>query len=127
MDARTHFLASKLRGCEGKRFSSRATAVETYPVDFAQDVESMTHVSVFATGHSCVLAEGKLLLFFGGEGEGEHYNDIYVLDTEQWNWFVPPVSGEPPSARAYHAAVMCESKMVIIGGGRADGTGEGCD
>jgi N-acetylneuraminic acid mutarotase len=71
-----------------------------------------------------VLAEGKLLLFFGGEGEGQHYNDVHVLDTEQWNWFVPPVSGEPPCTRAYHAAVMCGSKMVIIGGGNEDGTGK---
>jgi hypothetical protein len=37
-------------------------------------------------------------------------------DTNQWNWFVPPVSGTPPQARAYHAAVICEGKLIVIGG-----------
>jgi hypothetical protein len=29
---------------------------------------------------------------------------------------VPPVSGTPPQARAYHAAVICEGKLIVIGG-----------
>ena len=38
-------------------------------------------------GHTCVMAEGSMLLVFGGEGEDGHYNDMHVLDTTAWNWY----------------------------------------
>jgi hypothetical protein len=39
-----------------------------------------------------------------------------VLDTEKMEWFVPPVSGVPPSARACHTTTLLGRKVYAYGG-----------
>ena len=78
------------------------------------------------SGHSCA-RHGDLCIFFGGVKDDDYLNDVHVLDARNWNWFVPHTTGTPPSARAYHAAVVCHASpaegggpcMLIIGGDTA--------
>jgi len=73
------------------------------------------------SGHtSCLFGEN--LIFFGGVKDETYYNDVHVLDTRNWNWFTPPIEGTPPTARAYHAALVCHPPhgaapfMLVLGG-----------
>ena len=47
------------------------------------------------SGHSCARL-GDLCVFFGGVKDENYYNDVHVLDTKNWNWFIPPTEGVPP-------------------------------
>ena len=73
------------------------------------------------SGHTCSFFRDNLV-FFGGVKDETYYNDVHVLDTNNWNWFTPPIEGTPPSARAYHAALVCHPSdggapfMLVVGG-----------
>jgi hypothetical protein len=51
------------------------------------------------------------------------FNDVRVLERAggAWAWSAPEVLGEPPSARAAHAAVAIGSRMFVFGGRDSSG------
>ena len=64
---------------------------------------------------SCTFA--RQLVVFGGFSEyGDCENDIAVLDMDSWNWFVPKLTGEPPSPRMAHSATRFGKDMLVYGG-----------
>ena len=49
--------------------------------------------------------KGKVFLFGGHGGvnyERRSFNDLYVLDTETWEWELLVPEGNPPDARGGH-------------------------
>lgn len=74
-------------------------------------------------GHSMnLLLDGRLLLFGGctlnkETGTPRYNNDIRALDTETMVWSRPSSSGDAPTGRYGHVAlVRPDQKMVILGG-----------
>ena len=59
-------------------------------------------------------------MIFGGFGNDKtnlgHENSLYVLDLNNFNWYIPNVSGIMPSSRAFHKTVVFEKYMVITFG-----------
>ncbi|XP_059640606.1 nitrile-specifier protein 5 isoform X2 [Cornus florida] len=72
-------------------------------------------------GHSAALI-GKRLFIFGGCGKSsnnydeEHYDDLYILNTETFVWKRAVTSGSPPAKRDSHTCSSWKSKIVVIGG-----------
>ncbi|KRW98533.1 P-loop containing nucleoside triphosphate hydrolase [Pseudocohnilembus persalinus] len=71
--------------------------------------------------HSGVFYEGKVYVF-GGQGGVDYqrrtYNDIYVLDTENFEWEKLEPNGLPPDPRGGHqASILANQKKMLIFGG----------
>lgn len=62
---------------------------------------------------------GKLYLFGGGDGQ-KYYSHLYVLDTHTMIWSRPKTTGDKPSERRAHVAVIWQNYLYVFGGG--DGT-----
>jgi hypothetical protein len=81
------------------------------------------------SGHS-VVSYGKFVFLFGGlsidEGEQKVYNDMYMLDTETWEWgYVGEAGVEIPPRNSHSMAILTnpvdqESYVVIYGGASPD-------
>jgi len=71
-------------------------------------------------GHSGTV-QGKFLAVFGGQGQQQQFNDVWLLNTTEgeYAWSQPTVSGVPPSPRSNHLAlaVTVPTKSVFIHGG----------
>lgn len=74
-------------------------------------------------GHTMVYIM-PILILFGGSGESEILNDIWIMSTDKtpFKWEKVAPNGEMPTARVYHTAnlykVAGNSEMMIIFGGR---------
>ncbi|XVE56785.1 hypothetical protein DITRI_Ditri04bG0038900 [Diplodiscus trichospermus] len=72
-------------------------------------------------GHSAALV-GKRLFIFGGCGKSSdnndeiYYNDLYILNTENFVWKRAATSGNAPSARDSHTCSSWNNKVIVIGG-----------
>jgi len=66
--------------------------------------------------HSAVVCGTSLYLFGGYVEETRCSSDLYVLDLIKQEWRELTAQGEPPTARAYHAACFVGRSMLIIGG-----------
>ncbi|KAA8542560.1 hypothetical protein F0562_023712 [Nyssa sinensis] len=72
-------------------------------------------------GHNAALI-GKRLFIFGGCGKSsnssdeEHYNDLYILNTETFVWKHAVTSGTPPAKRDSHTCSSWKNKIIVIGG-----------
>eukprot|EP00761_Pharyngomonas_kirbyi_P009464 gb/GECH01009480.1/.p1 GENE.gb/GECH01009480.1/~~gb/GECH01009480.1/.p1 ORF type:complete len:2759 (+),score=783.06 gb/GECH01009480.1/:1-8277(+) len=68
-------------------------------------------------GHSSVAFENAKIAVFGGFDGQEHYNDVWIVNTETWQWHKVEIRGDlmPPSRRE-HSCVVKGSKMIIFGG-----------
>ncbi|KAK9116027.1 hypothetical protein Sjap_014974 [Stephania japonica] len=72
-------------------------------------------------GHSAALV-GKRLFIFGGCGKSRsnseeiYYNDLYILDTETFEWRCAVPSGTPPSARDSHTCSSWKNKIIVVAG-----------
>ncbi|PKB98362.1 hypothetical protein RhiirA5_431480 [Rhizophagus irregularis] len=67
-------------------------------------------------GFSSILdLDGQRIIIFGGYIINTNYLDttLYVLDLNNYNWYVPKFSGKIPSPRAYHEANLIGKYMVI--------------
>ncbi|RGB41045.1 hypothetical protein C1646_752566 [Rhizophagus diaphanus] len=67
-------------------------------------------------GFSSILdLDGQRIIIFGGYIINTNYLDttLYVLDLNNYNWYVPKFSGKIPSPRAYHEANVIGKYMVI--------------
>jgi N-acetylneuraminic acid mutarotase len=66
--------------------------------------------------HSMV-AYGKSLFIFGGVDKQQvRYNDLYEFQTDTKEWSVKHASGQMPTSRTFHRALMHGDDMYILGG-----------
>ena len=58
------------------------------------------------------------LYFFGGyqRKRGHYFNDLFYFDLDQKMWSGIETSGESPSPRTDHTAVMFDGAMYVFGG-----------
>ncbi|KAL1512035.1 hypothetical protein AB1Y20_005309 [Prymnesium parvum] len=80
------------------------------------------------TGHVAVCLDGLRVLIHGGwdyaadEDEGYDFrSDVAILDTDEWQWSRPKISGKGPSARVGHSMVPLSiaegrSGLYLFGG-----------
>jgi hypothetical protein len=54
------------------------------------------------------------------DADGDHSSMLYFLDTRTRQWVAPTVMGEPPAARAGHAAALLGARWLLAGGGGGD-------
>ncbi|PKB93532.1 hypothetical protein RhiirA5_441032 [Rhizophagus irregularis] len=67
-------------------------------------------------GFSAVLGlDGKRIIIFGGYFINPGYLDttLYVLDLNNYNWYIPKISGKIPKPRALHEANVIGKYMVV--------------
>ena len=60
-------------------------------------------------------AAGELFLF-GGCAHGSPHNDLYVFSTRDFSTTLLPTSGETPSPRRAHGAVLTSTHLLVWGG-----------
>jgi hypothetical protein len=71
--------------------------------------------------HSLCAGAGKLYVFGGSGASGEKLSDAYQLDTTTLTWTALATSGDAPSGREGHTAVVLDQKLYIFGGADAYG------
>ncbi|RGB22561.1 hypothetical protein C1646_781433 [Rhizophagus diaphanus] len=59
--------------------------------------------------------DGQRIIIFGGYYDYPGYLDttLYVLDLNNFNWYIPKISGKIPKPRAYHKANVIGKYMVV--------------
>jgi len=83
-------------------------------------------------GHTMVYIM-PILILFGGSGESEILNDIWIMSTDKtpFKWEKVNISSTVPLARVYHSAnlykVAGNTEMMIIFGGRCRQNNSLCD
>jgi hypothetical protein len=70
-------------------------------------------------GHSAICYNNSMIMF-GGTNiiTNKALNDVHVLDLTTWKWTKPKVTGQIPSPRSFHTAVLYQDKMLVWGGYR---------
>jgi len=63
-------------------------------------------------GHSL----GNRLVVFGGGTRNSFDSSLYCFDLQRRRWSDLAVGGEPPCARANHAAISCGDGVLVFGG-----------
>ncbi|MES1922466.1 hypothetical protein MHBO_003984, partial [Bonamia ostreae] len=64
----------------------------------------------------------NMIFYFGGNNGVKFFNDVHVLDVEKMEWRCVRTKGTAPSPRAGHTATLMQNdRMVVFGGGVADG------
>ena len=63
-----------------------------------------------------LLPDGKQVFVFGGRDETARFDDCYLLDTSNYRWTVPAVTGEVPMPRSDHSATLVGETLYIFGG-----------
>jgi len=66
--------------------------------------------------HTAVRISPSEVLVFGGYDGTANNAAVRVLDVNTWQWSQPIVSGERPSPRNGHTAVVADGKMFVMGG-----------
>ena len=71
------------------------------------------------SAHSvAVVNDDKYMVVFGGGSVSRCFDDVFVLDTQNMEWFSPEISTEvEPDPRAGHASVLLGTQWYIVGGG----------
>lgn len=72
-------------------------------------------------GHSSVIADTYMIIFGGCYMESKCYNDVHFLDFRSKSWTKVNTTGEIPSSRQSHSAVLHGSTMWVFGGSSNDG------
>ncbi|KAK3281607.1 hypothetical protein CYMTET_10602 [Cymbomonas tetramitiformis] len=87
-----------------------------------QPLQSKGEIPRGRSGHTCTSIGRQLFLFAGG-GESVYFDDLYTCsidDNDAACWSSPKVSGQTPTARAYHGAVQIGTKLIVFGGWKGD-------
>eukprot|EP00299_Pterocystis_sp_00344_P019925 c9842_g1_i1.p1 GENE.c9842_g1_i1~~c9842_g1_i1.p1 ORF type:complete len:596 (-),score=113.20 c9842_g1_i1:97-1884(-) len=103
----------------GGRFSNEIFALHLATMRWSQPLVSgttptaryqATIVSTTPTHH----------LMFGGSNEHQFFDDLFLFDSDQLHWSFVKTSGERPSARESHSAVLwghnTDTEMIVFGG-----------
>jgi Ras-related protein Rab-1A len=70
-------------------------------------------------GHTAVALDSTRMLIFGGANEDgksknhgvtARFNDVHILDTSDWSWSQPNISGTAPRPRAFHTSGVIGSE-----------------
>ena len=60
---------------------------------------------------------GDVLYVIGGVGPHDRpLHDVHALDTLQWRWSQPPISGRPPALLSRHSATALNGALYVFGG-----------
>ena len=54
-----------------------------------------------------------MIIFGGPLNEVNSATSLYVLDLNNFNWYIPKVSGKIPSSRSFHKTVLIGKYMVV--------------
>jgi len=67
---------------------------------------------------------GRKIFFFGGHYEADrlgpnatttmtsgNYNDVHILDLDRNEWIKPNVTGNVPSSRSWHSAIVSQCQL----------------
>jgi N-acetylneuraminic acid mutarotase len=68
------------------------------------------------SNHSAVVYKEHMFTFGGTNDEGEKMNDMWKLDLRTYAWEELRTSGDVPSSRSGHSAVMFNDLMIVFGG-----------
>ncbi|HLP92253.1 MAG TPA: kelch repeat-containing protein [Nostocaceae cyanobacterium] len=75
-------------------------------------------------GHSAICYQDSMIIFGGLQNEtNQTLNDLHILDLKNWTWTQPQTSGEIPSPRSFHTAVLYNHQMLVWGGSQEVGQG----
>uniref|UniRef100_A0A6B2LLN4 Uncharacterized protein n=1 Tax=Arcella intermedia TaxID=1963864 RepID=A0A6B2LLN4_9EUKA len=66
--------------------------------------------------HSAVVFENGLYVFGGFSAQQKPLNDLWKFDSDRMEWEVVESSGDVPSARYGHVAVIYNNQMYVHGG-----------
>mmetsp|Transcript_5014 Transcript_5014/g.18818 ORF Transcript_5014/g.18818 Transcript_5014/m.18818 type:complete len:383 (-) Transcript_5014:139-1287(-) len=67
--------------------------------------------------HTSVLWKNNYVILFGGEdGDDTFFDDTWLFNIASEEWTNLTTTGDKPSKRCYHAAVIHQDKMYIYGG-----------
>ena len=73
-------------------------------------------------GHSCTKLDEKYFCVFGGGDLKTVFDDTFIFDIDSSMWIrVKPVGYQPPKRCGHSATSVNSSKILIFGGGDADG------
>ena len=72
-------------------------------------------------------AAGELSLFGGQDNYDLLYNDLYVFSTRDFSTTLLPTSGETPSPRSAHGAVLTSTLLLVWGGWTENAKNQGYD
>jgi len=67
-------------------------------------------------GHSATMVDPYMVVFGGCFMETKCFNDLYFFDIVQKTWMTVPTSGDIPSPRQGHGAVLYGSTLWVFGG-----------
>ncbi|GAB2229010.1 hypothetical protein Droror1_Dr00023145 [Drosera rotundifolia] len=72
--------------------------------------------------HTATLISDERMVVFGGSGEGmgNYFNELHVLDLKNMRWMSPEVKGNMPCPRDSHAAVTVGNRVFVYGGDCGD-------
>eukprot|EP00993_Chasmostoma_nieuportense_P001345 NODE_2235_length_1241_cov_27.730700_g2124_i0.p1 GENE.NODE_2235_length_1241_cov_27.730700_g2124_i0~~NODE_2235_length_1241_cov_27.730700_g2124_i0.p1 ORF type:complete len:391 (-),score=69.70 NODE_2235_length_1241_cov_27.730700_g2124_i0:10-1182(-) len=89
-----------------------------------QSVESSGALPSTRYCHSAVVHSGQMIVFggkCGGRNSNKRLADMYAFDFASGDWHIIEATGDLPSSRSAHTAVVYFNKMLMFGGRNADG------
>ncbi|RIA99288.1 hypothetical protein C1645_811776 [Glomus cerebriforme] len=101
------------------------TLNEVYLFDTINDIwtTKITYGSIPSPRYSfsSVLGlDGQSIIIYGGSGHNNGFinqeDSVYVLNINNFNWYIPKISGQMPSSRTFHKSVLIGNYMVITFG-----------
>ncbi|RIA87042.1 hypothetical protein C1645_828332 [Glomus cerebriforme] len=109
----------------GTNLSAQFSLNEVYLYDTINDIwtTQITYGSIPSArdSHTSILGlDGQRVIIFGGIDNLSQSlspeNSLYVLDINNFNWYIPKVSGKIPSSRDGHKALLIDKYMVVTFG-----------
>ncbi|CAB5368688.1 unnamed protein product [Rhizophagus irregularis] len=119
VDCRTVFLPNNkivyIGGSNSSNYNFQLDQVYLY--DTIQDNWSVQNTSgdipTTRIGFSSILGlDGQRIIIFGGN-KIDSTDALYVLNTTNFEWYVPKISGKLPESRYFHMANVIEKYMVV--------------
>ena len=90
-----------------------------YSLNLVNEKWKLAHTSAgpaVRSNHSAVLYKEHMYTFGGTNDEGEKLNDMWKLDMRTYAWEEIRTTGDVPSSRSGHSAVIFSDLMIIFGG-----------
>ncbi|KAI9340364.1 hypothetical protein BD770DRAFT_372607 [Pilaira anomala] len=67
--------------------------------------------------HVSEVTSDDTIIVFGGRDQDEYSDEIYILNTKNWTWSVPRVTGVLPSKRAFASSGILNDRYLTVGFG----------